>query len=227
MVPEAHCKNHPDLYYGVVRCSRCRDWICPNCRVEIEGRPYCAECKSEYLRDLRAGVTGIGVAQLNLASVGRRFGALFLDGLIFTIPYAAFMIYVAVTASPEAAGSDDIAAGPVIGIILVVLWLTAGRVVYEGLMLSRGGQTLGKRALSLKVVTPEGHDLRPGQAWGRALMRLVLENCLSFVNYIPALFTKEKTAIHDLVAKTRVIDLRHTGLRLVTPASAPPITPGA
>jgi uncharacterized RDD family membrane protein YckC len=204
MVPEVHCKNHPDVYFGNVRCARCGDWFCPNCRVEIDGRPYCAQCKTEYLRDLQAGVAGTGGALLNYASVGRRFGAIFLDGLLFGIPYGIWLVFTIATAEAEGTPSTV----SMIGLVFVILWITVGRVVYEGLMLSRSGQTLGKRAMGVKVVTPEGHDLRAGQAWGRALLRFLLENCLSIIDYLPALFTKEKTTVHDMAAKTRVIDVR-------------------
>ncbi len=209
MVPEAHCKNHPEVYFGNVRCSRCGEWFCPNCRVEIDGRPYCAQCKTEYVRDLQAGVSAPGAGDLPYATIGRRFGAVFLDGLIFTVPYIGWFIYMMATAGAE--GEPSV--GAMIGLAFVLLWLTVGRVVYEGVMLGRGGQTLGKRALDIKVVTPEGHDIRPGQAWGRSVMRFVLDSCLSLINYLPALFTKEKTAVHDMVVKTRVVDVRYRASR--------------
>lgn len=198
------CKNHPEVTEGCVRCARCGDWVCPDCRVELDGRPYCAQCKTEYVRDLQAGVTPS--ERLAYASVGRRFAALFLDGLLFGLPYGLVILYMAVSGQMAEGGEPDaIAIG---GLIFVILWATIGRVIYEGMMLSRGGQTLGKRAMSVKVVTPEGHDLRPGQAWGRAVLRFLLEGCLSLIDYLPALFTDEKTTLHDLAAKTRVIDAR-------------------
>ena len=75
-------------------------------------------------------------------------------------------------------------------------------------MLSQRGQTLGKIAMNIKVVTPEGRDLRPGEAWKRALARLLFDNCASIINYLPALFSREKTCLHDVAAKTRVINWR-------------------
>jgi hypothetical protein len=38
-------------------------------------------------------------------------------------------------------------------------------------------------------------------------MRLVLEGCISIIDYIPAAFTDEKTALHDMVAGTRVVEI--------------------
>jgi uncharacterized RDD family membrane protein YckC len=80
--------------------------------------------------------------------------------------------------------------------------------VYEGLMLSSRGQTLGKMATGIKVVTAEGRDISAGQAWGRAALRQVFFSYFALINYLPALFTKQKTAIHDLACKTRVVRTR-------------------
>ncbi len=74
-------------------------------------------------------------------------------------------------------------------------------------MISVRGQTLGKMALRIKVVRPDGSPVSAGQAWGRALMRGVMIHILGLVNYIPAFVTKQKTCIHDLVANTRVVNL--------------------
>ena len=41
----------------------------------------------------------------------------------------------------------------------------------------KNGQTVGKMALRLRVVRPDGSPITTGQAWGRAVMRLVL-GCL-------------------------------------------------
>jgi uncharacterized RDD family membrane protein YckC len=94
----------------------------------------------------------------------------------------------------------------------LVLFATIGAVIlmllYEGLMLARRGQTLGKMAVGIKVVTPEGRDIGTGQAWGRAVLRQIFWSYLAFINYLPALFTKQKTAIHDLACKTRVVRAR-------------------
>jgi uncharacterized RDD family membrane protein YckC len=79
-------------------------------------------------------------------------------------------------------------------------------IVYEGLMLQRRSQTLGKMALGLKVVTPEGRSIGRGQAWGRAALKILLGSCMG-IDYIPALFTRERTCFHDMLARTRVVRL--------------------
>jgi uncharacterized RDD family membrane protein YckC len=96
---------------------------------------------------------------------------------------------------------------PLINGVLTLLWMVL-IVAYEGLMLSlMKGQTLGKKMLNLKVVTAEGNPISRGQAWGRALIRQVfgLVPCLGILDYLVA-FGAERTCVHDILAKTRVIN---------------------
>jgi len=79
-------------------------------------------------------------------------------------------------------------------------------VLYQGFMLKARGQTLGKMALSIKVVTPEGRPLAPRAAWLRAVSQTVLATCcLGAVDMLVGVFTWERTCLHDLFAKTRVV----------------------
>ena len=80
--------------------------------------------------------------------------------------------------------------------------------VYHGAMLAARGQTLGKMALGIRVVNADGAPLSTGQAWGRAVLQQVFASCLSFLDYLPAFLTPERTCIHDMAAKTRVINWR-------------------
>jgi uncharacterized RDD family membrane protein YckC len=92
--------------------------------------------------------------------------------------------------------------------MLVILGVN---VMYEGTMLQWRGQTLGKMALRIKVVTPEGGSISAGQAWIRPLVRGFL-GCLwllgVLVDYVPAFITQKKTCVHDMAAKTRVVRLQ-------------------
>ena len=79
------CRNHVDVSEGVRRCTRCGSSFCSDCLVDIGGKPYCATCKTEELLDVRSGIER---GTLDLASIGRRFGASFIDGLLMWIPIA-------------------------------------------------------------------------------------------------------------------------------------------
>jgi uncharacterized RDD family membrane protein YckC len=190
------CRTHVDVAEGVRRCARCGTPYCPDCLVEIGGRPYCATCKSEQLLDVQSGVER---GQINLASRWNRFGAVFLDGLLVAIPmYALMGIFVY---WPTSQGETPPLWANFISIPFAIFSL-----VYEGLMLQfKNGQTLGKMATKVRVVRPDGSPITPGQAWGRVAMRTIL-GCLWIVDYIPAFFTQEKTTLHDMVAGTRVVE---------------------
>src|ERR1043165_748530 len=191
------CRNHPDAVEGLRYCSRCGQTFCPDCLVTIRGNTFCASCKAEQMRDLASGVDQ---SALELAGIGRRFGALFIDSLVLSIPIIIVMVSViAVTVSGKS-NFNPIWVQPA-ALVAVGLY-----VVYEGLMLASRGQTLGKMSMKIKVVRVDGTAISTGQAWGRAFMRQILESCLSIFNYLPAFFTKDRTCLHDLVASTRVVN---------------------
>lgn len=192
------CRNHIDVAENVRRCARCATPYCPDCLVELGGRPYCATCKAEQLLDVRSGVDRL---QLPYASIGKRFGARFIDFLIFAIPIYSFIGYAIFM--PAFRGQAPPLWANFIGIPFAILMLA-----YEGLMLQfKDGQTLGKMALKIRVVRADGSPISPGQAWGRSGMHALLFSCCALIDYIPAFVTPDKTALHDMVATTRVVDL--------------------
>jgi len=192
------CRNHPDVLEGVRHCSRCGGPFCGDCLVTINDRLYCATCKSEQLLDVRSGIDR---TQLQLAGIGKRFGALMIDRILILLPtYALFLFAMFATTNDRGEPNP--------WVFLLMIPLVLALPAYEGLMMQfRNGQTLGKKMMHIRVVRPDGSPLSAGQAWGRTLMRLLLEGCISFVDYIPAFFTKEKTSLHDMVAATRVVEI--------------------
>ena len=197
------CRNHVDVAEGVRRCARCGSPFCPDCLVELSGRPYCGSCKGEQLLDVRSGVDR---SQLQLASTLKRFGALFIDNLITLIPCYIIMFGILFTIGQRAQQTPN-PDPPILLLLLMYIPFFVFPFLYEGLMLSmKDGQTLGKMALKLRVVRPDGSPISKGQGWGRPAMRVVL-SVLSFIEYLPAFFTKERTTLHDMVAGTRVVEL--------------------
>jgi uncharacterized RDD family membrane protein YckC len=69
-----------------------------------------------------------------------------------------------------------------------------------------GGQTIGKMAARLRVVTTEDAPVDGVQAIKRTLAGAVSAALLG-VPYLPALFGSERRALHDRVTHTRVIAL--------------------
>jgi uncharacterized RDD family membrane protein YckC len=197
------CRNHVDVAEGVRRCARCGTPFCPDCLIELSGRPYCGTCKAEQLLDVRSGVDR---SQLQLASTLKRFGALFIDNIITLIPCYIIMFMVLFWIGTGAQKNPN--PNPPIGLLfLIYIPFFVFPFLYEGLMLSmKDGQSIGKMVLRLRVVRPDGSPIAKGQGWGRSAMRVVL-SVLSFIEYLPAFFTKERTTLHDMVAGTRVVEI--------------------
>jgi uncharacterized RDD family membrane protein YckC len=66
------------------------------------------------------------------------------------------------------------------------------------------GQTLGKKALGLKVVTPEGERIGYLKAFARYICKIV-SSAILFIGFIIAAFDSEKRTLHDRICGTRVI----------------------
>jgi uncharacterized RDD family membrane protein YckC len=183
------CRNHVDVSEGIRRCARCGATFCRDCLVEIAGKPYCATCKSEQLLDVRSGVQP-GV--LDLATIGRRFGAYFLDSILLWILNTVVNVAFAFSTSRGNAN-------PALGCVIVVFDLFC-YIAYDAILVAARGQTLGKMALRIKVVSETGADVTTGQAWGRAAAKLI-----PFAQFV-ALFNDERKGIHDMLAHTRVVN---------------------
>jgi uncharacterized RDD family membrane protein YckC len=213
------CTNHPEADQEIVRCLRCQQPFCPDCVVMLGGYWYCGPCKDERVRDIQSGTASV----FELASPGRRFVAALLDGLVqgaammaILIPF--FFLIGGAAAMAGSGGNASEAAGAALGLSIMGLYVVmlfmsiAVPLVYEALMLARRGQTLGKMALSIQVVTADGTLLSRGQAWGRSAMKVALAQVCSCVGLLadnlPLFFTLEKTTLHDMVARTRVVRLR-------------------
>lgn len=63
--------------------------------------------------------------------------------------------------------------------------------------------TFGKRIMGIYVGNCDGSKLSPAKAIARTFIGLLTATTLG-IGYLPIIFTKEKTALHDLVCNTRV-----------------------
>ncbi|MCU0241816.1 MAG: RDD family protein [Vicinamibacteria bacterium] len=202
------CRNHPEYIGRIDRCARCRRSFCRDCLVSLDGNSLCAGCKHEHVADL---LSGIMPGAIELAPFGRRVLALMIDQTLITIvAYALMVPLTLLTGMLTAVAGGSRAGGVVMGLMIVMIYgiFFSVPIIYEGLMLQFRGQTLGKMALGIKVVTPDGGDIRARQAWTRGLWRLIFGACLAF-DYIVALATQERTCIHDLLSSTRVARVRY------------------
>jgi uncharacterized RDD family membrane protein YckC len=110
----------------------------------------------------------------------------------------------------EAGARSSGAAGPSVGFLgaqlgmNLMIWVVP--MAYKALMIQARGQTLGKMAMSIKVVSADGSAVTPGQAWIRAFVESLLAGCC-YITYLTAFFRSDKCGVHDMAAKTRVIKI--------------------
>jgi len=193
-----HCLNHFDAFDGLQHCVRCGRVFCGDCLVMLKGQPYCASCKTEQALDVQSGVDP---TQAQYATLLRRFGALFVDNIIIGIPFQILSF------AGQAAAIMFKNAWLQIAISLVLMLVAmAANIVYEALMVRRNGQTVGKMALKIKVVRMDGGPVSNREAWMRPVVRL-FAGMLCAADYFPAFFTPDRTCLHDMAAKTRVINV--------------------
>ena len=129
-----------------------------------------------------------GGAPAQLAGFWTRFAAAFIDGLIFGVP-----LNVLIVAVPDAA-----AAFQLIGLI-------AGVAYYAMLEGGETGQTLGKKALGIRVVDQD--TWQPGIGVGRGVGRYFARWLSALplgLGYFWMLWDKDKQTFHDKLVRTRV-----------------------
>lgn len=144
-----------------------------------------------------------------------RLGAALLDGLLgmaCAAPGAVFMasqMFHSVTSRHGRANAFDPA--DLIGGIVLILALALPLAIYQWYLISKTGQTLGKRWTGIKVVKLDGSpvDFVSGvvmRNWIVAAMGMVpyAGSCVSLVDAL-MIFGDERRCLHDLIAGTKVI----------------------
>jgi uncharacterized RDD family membrane protein YckC len=134
------------------------------------------------LREGRAGPSG------ERAGFGRRFGALLVDLVLLTVVNVVILRLF----------GDDVTLYSSLSSLVAIAYFAA----LEG---GRGGQTLGKRALGIRVA-----DFRTGSpiGVGRAALRYVariLSSLPLFLGYFWMLWDRESQTWHDKLTSTVVV----------------------
>jgi uncharacterized RDD family membrane protein YckC len=146
-----------------------------------------------------------------------RFGARFIDGLVFMVPiliFAAVLIPNLIRTGSQASNpaSTPNPAFAAFGLITVILVFLLAGGCYEILMLRYRSATLGKMACGLKVIRADGRSLNWAVCFGRFFMWNVVTSGIPYLNSVLMLVSAimlgvddEKRALHDRVCDTRVI----------------------
>lgn len=190
---------------SVLACAQCGRTFGQSDLVPIAGNWVCGDCKPAFLSRVVAGGPA-AASSLRYAGVGIRFGARFIDGLIFIVPFMIVVVLLVPNMLLTVANKAPAFNGAfVLGALVFSLF-------YEVLMLRYWGATLGKMACGLKVVRSDGSSLGWGVSFGRYFMYNVVICAVPFVNWILLITTaimagtdEQKRGLHDRVCDTRVI----------------------
>jgi len=198
----------------VFACSQCGRAFAHSDLVQIAGNWVCAECKPAFLsRVMASGAAGASPLAWRYGGFWIRFGARFIDGLIFTVPaliFAAVFIPNLIRAGAQAPSAPN----PMfaIGFLTFFLVFFLAGACYEILMLKYRSGTLGKMACGLRVIRSDGRSLSWGVCFGRFFMWNVVTSGIPYLNTVIMLVSAimlgvddEKRALHDRVCDTRVI----------------------
>ena len=150
--------------------------------------------------------------RVKLASVGKRWAAIIMDGVIVALPTMIMMNIAGAFAALETAmlSADDALIAEAFSqfqndFIVMNLLVSAA---YNLFFMTRfNGQTPGKMMLGLRAVKKNGRPL----TFADALLRNVIGYTLSgmfLLGYLWALFDRESQTWHDKLAGTVVIDER-------------------
>jgi uncharacterized RDD family membrane protein YckC len=150
-----------------------------------------------------------------LAGFGKRFLAYIIDGIIlgiaFTlifIPFGGIFAFLGLGAGRELSDGEAAAMAVTggISIIGIILLAIIAPVVYDALMTASPRQaTLGKSIMKIRIVKENGEPLNTSEAFIRALVKYVTGQ-FCFLLLLVCLFNKEEQNLHDLAARTFVIE---------------------
>ena len=151
-------------------------------------------------------------AGMTYAGFWRRFVAHLIDKMLVGIVALIFMILFFVTIGISAFSSRDFDPTDVNSLLallgaclMIIPLLIIGDWLYYASMESKKGATVGKMALGIKVTDMQGNPVSFGRATGRYFGK-ILSGLTLCIGFIIAGFTQQKQALHDILAKTLVIN---------------------
>jgi uncharacterized RDD family membrane protein YckC len=146
---------------------------------------------------LRANAAAVA---LDPSGAGRRMIAAAIDVIILLAIDAAVIYF---TLRMAALSLSEWTMLPPVPLIAFLLLLKLG---YVSAFTAVGGQTIGKMAAGIRVVTHDNRALDPTCALRRTLAGLVSWLTLG-AGFLPALVNADRRALHDRLAHTRVVTL--------------------
>jgi uncharacterized RDD family membrane protein YckC len=145
------------------------------------------------------------------AGLGRRLGAMLYDGfLVAAIWLLVTALHLGVVRLVLGLPAERVGDG-LAQVVSLRLFLFLATVAFFAFFWCRGGMTLGMQAWRLRVQTPDGRPISPGQALLRCLVAWPSLAALG-LGYLWVLVDGERRSWGDIASGTRVVVLpRRTG----------------
>lgn len=160
---------------------------CPRCKLAIQpGAAFCFSCGLPFDEGATAPSRSHSLANGTLRQVipagfWIRLAAYVIDFIILGVSQLIFLLFPA---------------GMWIGLFLPM--------VYYTISVSSYSTTVGKKALGLYVLRPDGSKLGLGRALGRYFAS-ILSGLILFIGYLMIAFSHDKRGLHDEICDTVVV----------------------
>jgi len=145
---------------------------------------------------------------------GRRLVAYIIDGVVLNILGGCLGFALGLAGSQAAARGGQASSG--LNLLFILLGTAIGLIYFVGLWATTG-QTLGKMALGIKVISSDGTPV----SWGKSLLRYVgyiVSGLVLGLGFIWVAFDARRQGWHDKIAGTYVVrkDTRFSSADAVT-----------
>jgi len=120
-----------------------------------------------------------------------RAGAYMIDSILVSIPLVPLLVILKKSA-PEV--------GSLMKLLAPLIYFTVVPVLYRG-------QTIGKRIAGIAIVRMDGSSLGYGRAFLRGVGYMI-SSLIAGLGFMMAAFTDKKRALHDIIAGTRVVQVK-------------------
>ncbi|VGO14335.1 hypothetical protein PDESU_02894 [Pontiella desulfatans] len=184
-------------------CSICGKEFAADQLIDFENARVCAGCKPDFIQQIKENAEISGETVMQYAGFWRRFGAVFIDGIIMYVANLPIGFVLGIMMPLLTDGSEP---GAMFWVAFAVMYLLQLLIpaLYMILMHGKYGATVGKKALGIKVVMSDGSPLSYGRATGR-YFAYILSGMILYIGYIMAGLDDQKRALHDHMCNTRVI----------------------
>ena len=147
------------------------------------------------------GAAVVGGGEVVYAGFWKRYAAYFLDSCVVGI----INLPVSVVFNLIGASSGNESLALAMSMVAMLGGFVIGIGYYAGFHASRGGATLGKMAVGIKVVRSDGERITFMRGVGR-YFGFILSSLTLMIGFIMAAFTQRKQALHDMLCDTLVVD---------------------